>query len=191
VAFLGLIDSDFRLTDPASRTDAYVRRHIVDMYGTLARELSVVRSLEPRELAREAASLSQRVLAAAHPERSHAIVEWLRERGHLAPELSPAMVDRYFSLFEAHVALVEGFVPPRISAPLFVWERARPDDPSSEIWRACTSASVERAVVAGNHYDLMFPPLVEVLAAGVDAALRRVDETAAQPVGAHLDRREG
>ena len=106
-------------------------------------------------------------------------------------ELSPAMVDRYFSLFEAHVALVEGFVPPRISAPLFVWERARPDDRSSEIWRTCTSASVERAVVAGNHYDLMFPPLVEVLAAGVDAALRRVGETSPQPLDAHLDRREG
>ncbi len=190
VAFLGLIDSDFRLTDPVSRTDGYVRSHIVDMYGTLARELSAVRPLEPRELAREAASLSQRVLCAPHPERSRAIVEWLRERGHLAPELSPAMVDRYFSLFEAHVALVEGFVPPRISAPLFVWERARPDDRGSEIWRTCTSALVERAVVAGNHYDLMFPPLVEVLAAGIDAALRRVEASGELP-GAHLDRREG
>jgi NADPH:quinone reductase-like Zn-dependent oxidoreductase/thioesterase domain-containing protein/SAM-dependent methyltransferase len=183
VAFLGLIDSDFRLTDPASRTDAYVRSHIVDMYGTLARELSAVRSLEPRELAREAASLSRRVLAAPHPERSRAIVEWLRERGHLAPELSPAMVDRYFSLFEAHVAMVEAFIPPRVSSPLFVWERARPDDPSNEIWRACTSASVERAVVTGKHYDLMFPPLVEVLAAGVDAALRRINEGAGAPSG--------
>ncbi len=190
VAFLGLIDSDFRLTDPASRTDAYVRSHIVDMYGTLARQLSAVRLLEPKELAREAASLSQRVLAAPLPERGRAIVEWLRARGHLAPELSPAMIDRYFSLFEAHVALVEGFVPQRIAAPLFVWERTRAEDGCAEIWRACTSASVEHAVVAGNHYELMFPPLVEELAAGIDAALRRVGEVTGELSGANADRLE-
>ena len=131
------------------------------------------------------------MLATPLPERGRAIVEWLRERGHLAPELSPAMVDRYFSLFEAHVALVEGFVPPRVAAPLFVWERARAEDRWGEIWRDCTSASFERAVVAGNHYELMFPPLIEVLAAGIDAALRRVDEATGAPRGAAEERREG
>ena len=180
VRFVGLIDSDLRLTDPGSRTDAYVRNHIVDMYGTLARELSAVRRLDPGELAREASSLSQRVLAAPGRARGRAIVEWLRERGHLTSDLSPAMIDRYFSLFEAHVALVEGFVPPRIAAPLFVWERASAEERDGEAWRAYTSAFVERAALAGNHYELMFPPLVEVVAAGIVAAFRRVDEAARQ-----------
>jgi NADPH:quinone reductase-like Zn-dependent oxidoreductase/thioesterase domain-containing protein/SAM-dependent methyltransferase/acyl carrier protein len=181
VTFVGVIDSDLRLTNPAHRTDAYVRNHIVDMYGTLARELSAVRTLEHGELASEAASLSQRVLAAPVGDRARAIVEWLRERGHLAPELSPAMIDRYFALFEAHVGLVEGFVPPRIAAPLFVWECANGEQRDGGAWNACTSAFVERAELTGNHYELMFPPLVEVVAAGIDAALRRVDTTGGNP----------
>jgi thioesterase domain-containing protein/acyl carrier protein len=178
VTFVGVIDADLRLTNPARQTDAYVRNHIVDMYGTLARELSAVRTLEHGELAREAASLSRRVLGAPAGDRGSAIVEWLRERGHLAPELSPAMIDRYFSLFEAHVGLIEGFVPPRIAAPLFVWERASAEQRDGEAWNACTSGFVDRVVLAGNHYELMFPPLVEVVAAGIDAALRRVDAAA-------------
>jgi len=191
VTFVGLIDSDLRLTNAANRTDAYVRNHIVDMYGTLARELSAVRMLEHGELTREAASLSQRVLAAPAGDRGRVIVEWLRERGHLTRELSPAMIDRYFSLFEAHVALVVGFVPPRIAAPLFVWERAGAENADTEVWSACTSAFVERAVLAGNHYELMFPPLVEVVVAGIVAALRRADETARNPARPEVESHAG
>jgi len=191
VAFVGVIDADLRLTNPTHQTDAYVRNHIVDMYGTLARELSALRTLEHGELAHEATSLSQRVLAAPAGDRSRAIVEWLRERGHLAPELSPAMIDRYFSLFEAHVGLVEGFVPPRIAAPLFVWERASAEQRDGEAWNACTSVFVERAVLAGNHYELMFPPLVEVVAAGIDSALRRVDASPGNPARLRVESHAG
>jgi len=89
------------------------------------------------------------------------------------------------------VALVEGFVPPRITAPLFVWERASTEERDGEPWGAYTSAFVERAALAGNHYELMFPPLVEVVAAGINAAFRRVDEARDSAAPAEVETRAG
>jgi len=176
--FLGAIDSDLSLTRATRRTDAYVKRHIVDMYGTFAREFTVLRRLDPQALEQEAADLAARVIAAPASRRSAAIVDWLTEREHLVPGISPALLERYFSLFDAHVALVEGFSAPAVSAPIVLWHRGDCGEGESDrvgAWKCRSDAAFEERRIEGGHYDLMYPPLVERVAVELDQALRRVE----------------
>lgn len=181
IGLVGLIDADLSLTVPGRRTDTYVKQHIVDMYGTFARELGVLRHLDRAALDEEAADLAARVIAAPASERSAAIVGWLTGRGHLVPGISAALLERYFSLFDAHVALVEGYAPAVIGAPLVVWRRGHAGNGESDAvspWRRYSRSAVEERVIEGNHYDLMYPPLVVRLAVDLDAALRRTETSA-------------
>jgi len=174
VDLLALVDSDLLLTARRRRDDDYVRRHVVDMYGTFARELGVVRRLDDAELADEAAELARRVIRAPAGERSRAIVGWLGERGHMVTGLSPALLERYFSLFDAHLDLVEGYRPRTIAAPLFFWSSVLGNGhvDRAEPWRAVAEAGVTHTPVAASHYELMYPPHVERIAGELDAALR-------------------
>ena len=179
VELLGVVDSDLSLTLPGRRTGAYVTQHIVDMYRTFAREFAPLRRLEPATLEEHATDLASRVLAAPASARGATIVRWLTERGLLAPSVSPALLERYFSLFDAHVALVEGFHPPAVQAPIVLWHRGQASNGESDRigpWRRCVGSLFEERSIEGSHYDLLYPPLVTRLAAELDEVLRRAED---------------
>ena len=159
-------------------------QHIVDMYRTFAREFAPLRRVEPAKLEEPATDLASRVLAAPASARGAAIVRWLTERGLLAASVSPAMLERYFSLFDAHVALVEGFHPPAVRAPIVLWHRGQASNGESDRigpWRRCVGSLFEERSIEGSHYDLLYPPLVTRLAAELDEVLRRAEDHA-EPV---------
>src|SRR5262249_41887381 len=138
-------------------------------------EFTVLRPVEPAEFEEPASDLASRVLGEAPGARGAAIVGWLTERGLLAPGISPAMLERYFSLFDAHVALVEGFHPAPVRAPIVLWHRGRTGNPGSERvapWRPLAAGPFEERTVEGSHYDVLYPPLVARLAAELDEILR-------------------
>jgi thioesterase domain-containing protein len=179
VDLLGVVDSDLSLTLPGRRTGAYVTQHIVDMYRTFAREFAPLRRLEPATLEEHATDLASRVLAAPASARGATIVRWLTERGLLAPSVSAALLERYFSLFDAHVALVEGFDPPAVQAPIVLWHRGQASNGESDRigpWRRCVGSLFEERSIEGSHYDLLYPPLVTRLAAELDEVLRRAED---------------
>jgi thioesterase domain-containing protein/acyl carrier protein len=189
VAILAVIDSDLSLAASVARSEAYVRRHVRDMYETFSREFALVRAIGNGVLEDEAAELAARVLEAAPQARPRAIVGWLTERGRLNGGISPRLVERYFELFDAHLALLEGFVPPVIQAPIFLWHRG-PTDGGPDLaaaWRDRSRSAFEARVLDGSHYDLMYPPRVAAIAADLDEALRRGESSAG--VGTERERR--
>src|SRR5690606_34215672 len=158
---VALVDADLRLAARDRRDDAYVRRHVEDMYRTFARELGVVQKLDAEALAVEAAELARRIVRAEPSARSRTSVDWIRERGHLAGAVSPALLERYFALFEAHLDLVEGFRPPALEAPVELWTSAESGGERAGPWRAAIRGGVRETTLAASHYELMYPPHVE------------------------------
>src|SRR5262249_39495593 len=168
VALLGVVDSDLSLTLPGRRSGAFVTQHIVDMYRTFAREFTVLRRVDPAQLEEPASDLASRVLAEPPGARGAAIVGGLTERGLLAPGTPPPMLERYFSLFDAHVAIVEGFQPPAVRAPIVLWHRGATGNGDSDgvgSWRLLAAGPFEERTVEGSHYDILYSPLVDRLAA--------------------------
>jgi hypothetical protein len=150
------------------------------MYRTFAREFTLVRRIDPAQLEEQAADLASRVLAEPPGARGAAIVGWLRGRGLLAPGISPALLERYFSLFDAHVALVEGFQPPPVRASIVLWHRgpaANGDSDRVGPWKLLAAGPFEERTIEGSHYDILYPPLVARLAAELDEALRHAELT--------------
>jgi thioesterase domain-containing protein/acyl carrier protein len=180
VELLGVVDSDLSLTLPGRRSGAVVTQHIIDMYRTFAREFTLLRRVDPAQLEETASDLASRVLAEPPGARGAAIVGWLTERGLLAPGISPAMLERYFSLFDAHVALVEGFHPVPVRAPIVLWHRgpiANGDSDRVGSWKLLAAGPFEERTIEGGHYDILYPPLVARLAAELDEVLRRAELT--------------
>jgi acyl transferase domain-containing protein/thioesterase domain-containing protein/acyl carrier protein len=173
VAFVGLIDSDLRLTDPAFIQTTFLKPFMVTMYSTFAREVPVLKPLDAGELEKVTSRLATQLHGAPGEAWVSTITLWLMDHDYILPQLSAGMVTKYLKLFFRHSELVQHFKPAIIRSPLAVWSVGGPASVTAD-WRNSTSAAVMENIIPGTHYDLMYPPRVDTLAGQLTAALNKV-----------------
>jgi thioesterase domain-containing protein len=180
VALVGLVDANLDWVDPDSSKEVLLRRHILEMYDIFARDLRMLRPVDADILARQADTLAAAMLTLSGPERVQLVLDWLIEQDCLNRGLEPENIRGYISLYDHHLALLRAFRPQPVCAPVFCWQQQRtpaaPSEPQAA-WHKLTAASATVRLLAGRHYDLMFPPLVEVIADQLNVALLRNGET--------------
>jgi thioesterase domain-containing protein len=101
-----------------------------------------------------------------------ALKEMAQRAGMLPPDVSPAMLKRFIA-----VAISSGLAlysyqpenPVQTDVVLFRAAQSLVDDP--QWWAPWTRGSVETVAVQGTHYDMVFPPAVQTLAAALKEKL--------------------
>jgi thioesterase domain-containing protein len=86
------------------------------------------------------------------------------------------LLTQYLTLFCGHAELLRGFAVPDLRAPLAVWH-ASAQGRAAAGWAGRRATLLADHVLAGAHYDLMHPPLVNTLAAQLSAVLNRLAPT--------------
>ncbi len=170
VAFVGLIDADLRWTEKENLKKEFFRRHSVEMYGTFTRELGLLRPLDAQELEKYAEEVAEEIVEAPPEMRAEVALRSISAHGYLLPGLPDKLVKQYLSLFFAHTNFLGECSPTVISAPLAVWAGRQTRDESAA-WRDYSSVGFSEEFIDGDHYDLMYPPLVNSLVAQLVAAL--------------------
>ncbi|HEX4604323.1 MAG TPA: amino acid adenylation domain-containing protein [Candidatus Angelobacter sp.] len=102
----------------------------------------------------------------------NALKEMAQRAGMLPPDVSPAMLQRFVA-----VAISSGLAlfhyqpanPVQTNVVLFRAAQSLVDDP--QWWAPWTHGSVETIAVTGSHYDMVFPPAVQTLAAALKEKL--------------------
>jgi acyl transferase domain-containing protein/NADPH:quinone reductase-like Zn-dependent oxidoreductase/thioesterase domain-containing protein/acyl carrier protein/SAM-dependent methyltransferase len=180
VRLVGLADANLDWINPGTSKETLLRRHILDMYDIFARELRMLRPVDADILAQQADTLAAAMLTLSGPERVERVLDWLTEQDYLNSGLKPENIKEYISLYDHHLALLRAYRPQQIQAPLFCWLQQRTQVPPAGLqaaWKKLTAGTATVRFLAGRHYDLMFPPLVEVIADQLNAALLRIGES--------------
>lgn len=173
-ALVGLVDTNLEFTDPNSEREINLRNHILNMYDMFARQLRIVREVDPAVLVEQAADLAKAMLSLPVMKRVQLVIDWLTGQNYLKVEIEMAVIRRYVSLYDRHVSLMQEFRPARIHVPIFCWSQQDPRVTQPNLaasWQKLTTATVTAEILDGRHYSLMFPPQVDRIAAQLDAAL--------------------
>ncbi len=182
VGLIALVDADFRWLGEGCMKKEFLRRHIAEMYGTYSRELGLLKPLKPDELTAFAAELESEIHRSAPQARVEQVLRAIHTRGYVSSGLPDRVMKLYLSLFFIHTDLLGGCTPPVVSSPLSVWCGTETKGEGHR-WRHCTTGAFSESVIDGNHYDLMVPPLVDLLAPQLATALKK-----SRPRGAKKER---
>lgn len=145
------------------------------MYGVLQRDLHILHPLAEDYID----ELSDIILSSEPNQRADGVIKWLRERKYLKENVPLEAIKDYLSgllsRFETHMNLIVGFQPLQIQAPLFVWwahENQRDDGAANKSWSGYSREGVVEEILPGDHYEVMYPPVVVRLAEQLDRILR-------------------
>ena len=161
VAGVTVIDS--LLLGEVSGAEATLSYRLGAAFGPFA---SVVASLDVGVLEDGVASL----LALPEAGRLEAAAAWVAS--HVPGAAVPPQLERQASLTRAHEALLRGHRAPVIAAPMaVVWASGSLADGSPLMsWSAYTKGSVDELVVDANHYNVLRPAAVTLVAPHVKMA---------------------
>lgn len=188
ITFVGLIDADLRWTARDYLKKESLTQHIAETYRTFTREVRLLKPLETGPLFEFAAKVAGGINDASPATRVENILRAVTAHGYLSPELSPALLKHYLTLYFTHLDLLAGSPPAVVGASLRVWG-GRDTQDEAGAWRNFTSGRLTENFVDGAHYDLMYPPLVNVLAGQVTEALNGDEAPADSRVGAAIGAR--
>jgi thioesterase domain-containing protein len=177
VAFVGLVESDVNLTDPSYPKNIVLQNLIMQTYSLIRRELGILQPLSAEIFADEARELSEKILSSAGEQQRQAIINWLTERKYLRENIPHSVLTEYLSRSQAHMGLIENFQPEMIHAPMFMWsaqESLLGPKRSDKNWGMYTSGIVVEETIAGDHFAVMYPPSVHILAEQLDKSLRAI-----------------
>jgi acyl transferase domain-containing protein/thioesterase domain-containing protein/acyl carrier protein len=172
VAFVGLIDADLRWTGKDYLKKEFLRRHIIEMYGTFTRELGLLKPLDAQALAEFSTQVAGEINQASPETRIEGVLRSIAAHDYISPGLPDSLLKHYLSLFLSHSDSLGDCAPTVISAPLAMWS-GRETRSGSSGWRRYTTGGFSEGVIDGAHYDLMYPPLVDSLAKQLTAVLKR------------------
>ncbi|MBZ5507161.1 MAG: amino acid adenylation domain-containing protein [Acidobacteriia bacterium] len=102
----------------------------------------------------------------------NALKEMAQRAGMLPPDVSPAMLKRFIAVAISSGLALYGFQPEnpvQTDIVLFRAAQSLVDDP--QWWAPWTRGAVETVTVNGSHYDMVFPPAVQTLAAALKEKL--------------------
>jgi len=103
------------------------------------------------------------------------LVEWAREHGReiLPPTVSWESIETDVRNTEMHLRLFNGYSPPVIRAPLYVWwAEQNLGNRRSVRWDRYTRGTVTTSQVPGDHVTFLKHPAVDVIASQLQEALR-------------------
>ncbi len=102
----------------------------------------------------------------------NALKEMAQRAGMLPPDVSPAMLQRFIAVAISSGLALYGYQPEspvQTDIVLFRAAQSLVDDP--QWWAPWTRGVVETVAVSGSHYDMVFPPAVQTLAAALKEKL--------------------
>jgi len=184
VALVGLADSRLEWVDRRTSKAALLGRHIAEMYELFSRELRVLRPMDATAVGRQIEKLASSLRTLTGRERVQHVLSWIVEQKLLNDGIDLKRLNDYITVYVRHMSFLEGFRPQKIKAPLVCWSQgSNPAIParSETGWKVLTAASATVRCLTGRHFDLMQPPLVEVLAEQLNEALCESGESDGGP----------
>jgi thioesterase domain-containing protein len=170
VDFVGLIDADLRWTKKDYLQKQSLTDHISELYRTFARELKLLRPLDDDSLRDFAATVSAEINEASSASRVENVLRAVTRHGYISPGLPQSLLRHYLTLFFAHLDFLAGHSVSSVRAPLTIWSGHETKSESGG-WRRFTSNCITRNFLDGAHYDLMYSPLIDLLAKDLAVAL--------------------
>jgi len=172
VDLVGVVEWDARgQHPPRAQADALLRLATAT-YRFLERELGAVRSLTDNRLRLELGPLVDEVVRAG-PERSEVFLQWSLDNGLIVGDTMRTWAEQYLACFGQHLAMLGRELPrPRFRAPLAVWRAHEGFGSPLASWQHAGDVAIEH-VAEGDHFALLRPPGVFVLAKQLDELLRR------------------
>jgi len=162
VAFVGLIDTYL------TPLEDMLTQEVDPLHGLgLVIEAAMARTLvNPGQDEREA--LQANVLALSAQEQLPYVLAWGKERKVLPDSLSLEVLQSQAALARIHSALFHRYEAPTINAPLALWWAREPlhgaETQTRTEWAQYTRGGVHENVVDGNHFTMISPPHIQVVA---------------------------
>ena len=178
VAVVAMVNSRLEPLADAKRGMSLLPNYIMDVYNTFSRELGLIEVVEADALKKEIGDFCEKALPAEAGDRSRLLVEWLLKRARkefVESGTVRQLMERFAVLFTRHIEMSHAYRPEPVRAPLVFWKGRNPfpgEDAAGLSWREFTSGEYKEYEVGCNHFEMMFPPHVETLAAHLDSLLR-------------------
>lgn len=170
VGFIGLWDSRFPTPDFTADLEEPVPG-ITMAYGGVM--LNAIESLTPtdRKAMREA------LKNASQSERLQRTILWSQERGVLPADVPFKLLFQQAALVDQHITLLDTQPPGKVRGDLYVWwARAVMERWPITDWSAYTSGEVFTRIVDGDHFSMVRPPSIHVLAGQLKENLERAEQ---------------
>ncbi|NOY17300.1 MAG: SDR family NAD(P)-dependent oxidoreductase [Gammaproteobacteria bacterium] len=168
-SFVGIIDSRYPPNDASSLVGAEVPEVSMAFGGRLIETIAKLPENMKEEVEGE---LRQRT----GDDRLKWVLSWAQKQGALPPDLPLDMLYEQAALVDRHVELLKAHVPQAVNCPLHVWwaqdglKWRAPTD-----WGEYTFADVYTSIIDGNHFSMMKPPNVYLLAKQVRDFLSEIE----------------
>ena len=178
VAVVAMANSWLEPLGDVQRGLSFLPNYIMDLYNTFSRELDLIEAVEEDVLKKEIGDLCEKVLPAEAGDRSLLFVEWLVKRTRrefVNSGWGRQLMERFVALFTSHIEMSSVYRPELVRAPLVLWKGRNPfsgEDEAELSWHEFTSGEYKEFDVGCNHFEMMFPPHVETIAAHFDSLLR-------------------
>jgi acyl transferase domain-containing protein/NADPH:quinone reductase-like Zn-dependent oxidoreductase/thioesterase domain-containing protein/SAM-dependent methyltransferase/acyl carrier protein len=166
IDFVGVIElNPGRLDDKAGREER-LARFICETYELVRAEMDFFKPIDPETLAKEAAEV-------ARDFKPDAILDWLVNSGHMAPNAPLGLVRDYFGRLGTDLMLMvndtSGISPFKI--PVHVWSASEGMGDGLDFWQQWSTHECVHQEIGGKHFTVMFAPHVTDLAEQLSAAL--------------------
>jgi acyl transferase domain-containing protein/NADPH:quinone reductase-like Zn-dependent oxidoreductase/thioesterase domain-containing protein/acyl carrier protein len=163
VSFVALIETPVAIFDPNCPRENILHNLIADVFGRSAN------GSEDRtdDLFSSRMELAQRaVRASSEAEQMQLLFDWLEKQG--LARYSDSISRRFLEVFIRHANLINSNEFETPDAPVRLWQAEASSitraETHPEIRARITRGSFTQTMIAGKHFDVMSPPLVESLA---------------------------
>jgi amino acid adenylation domain-containing protein len=150
------------LIDPTIPGDRLLPADDLSLIAALGRDLI---GLSGRDLHLAAGGLAGDLAGASTEDLLDRLSEQARQSGALPPEIDAAQVRRLFSVFKANSLAAGSYRPGALDGPLalFLPEGSRGTE-TERVWTALAGEGTRTVEVPGDHFSMLRPPQVSVLA---------------------------
>jgi thioesterase domain-containing protein len=171
-----MIETPVAMLDPARTQVSVLKNLITEVYDHLSAAMPKSQQPRPSELSASIHKLALRIMRtkseAAHLQH---VLDWLAMRGLLVSSEVDPDTRRFFAAFVRHSILIEQAKIQPVLAPVCLyrakesWLSATPV--GAKLSARITHGEFQQKTLAGRHFELMNPPLVNALAQSLEAAL--------------------
>ncbi len=178
VAVVAMANSWIEPLGDAERGRSLLPNYIMDVYNTFSRELNLIEAVEAEALKKDIEVLCEKALPAGTGDRSRLLVEWLLKRARkefVKGGKGRQLLERFVAIFIRHIEMCNVYRPQPVCAPLVFWKSRNPFSGEKAVdlsWREFTSSEYKEFEIGCHHFEMMFPPHVEILATRLDSLLR-------------------
>ncbi|MHB8744953.1 MAG: type I polyketide synthase [Gammaproteobacteria bacterium] len=170
VGFIGLWDSRFPTPDFTADLEEPVPGITMAYGGAM---LNAIESLTPADRR----AMRDTLRNASPDERLQRTILWSQERGVLPADVPFNLLFQQAALVDQHVTLLDAQTPGKVRGDLYVWwaRTAMQRWPTTD-WTSYTSGEVYTRFVDGDHFSMVRPPHIHILAGQLKEGLECVEQ---------------